>query len=396
MTMPAPEPWQPAPAGPQDVVLDLLSELRVDPIIHAGGTKSAMGGAAVDPAVADVVRGALDVFVPIDELLGAIGDAAARSLGVGGAAIVAGAASGCVLAAAAVAREAGGTSAERRTVLTQRRHFGRYTYLYEQAGCRIREVGTMNDCPISDYRAAIDNDVVAIVWLEGPGISSAGASLAEVCTLAAECGLPVVVDAAAMAFPLTNIHDYLNAGADLVVVSGGKLLGGPQASGFVLGRADLVRVIREIGFPHQGVGRAHKIPKEVALGAYAALRAFVATDPTARSTAIRRRADAVAELIAGEGFAAEVVQDGRHALPAVVVSGVLATTGSAPSLVSAKLLAGRPRMFVPFDDPRDELYVEFASLRQDQDKLVARSITCQLESMSVQRSAGDVSLTTSR
>jgi seryl-tRNA(Sec) selenium transferase len=365
-----------------------LEELGVEPIIHAGGTKSSMGGSRVPDDVGEIMREALDVYVPMEELLAAVGDATARLLDVEAAAVVAGAASGCVLAAAAIRelRRDGGGDGDRDSaggigdrsradvIVTQRRHYGRYTYLYEQAGCRIREVGTMNDCLRTDYEAALDHRTAGIAWLEGPGIGTAGVTLQDVCALAAACGVPVLVDAAAMAFPLDNLRDYLRAGADLVVLSGGKLVQGPQASGFVVGRADLVRRIRRLGFPHQGVGRAHKIPKEVAIGAYAALREFVARDPRAVVAEIRDRAENVAALLAARGVAATVEHNGRHALPAVVVPGVAAAARCAPSALSARLLAARPRIFVPYNNSRDEIYVEFASLEPGQDATVATTL----------------------
>ena len=387
----------------------LLEELGVEPIIHAGGTKSSMGGSRVPDDVGEIMREALDVYVPMEELLAAVGDATARLLDVDGAAVVAGAASGCVLAAAAVRelrRDGGdgdggvdgdgdgdggvdgdgdggvdgdgdggvGDRSRADVIVTQRRHYGRYTYLYEQAGCRIREVGTMNDCLRSDYEAALDHRTAGVAWLEGPGIGTAGVTLQDVCALAAARGVPVLVDAAAMAFPLDNLREYLRAGADLVVLSGGKLVQGPQASGFVVGRADLVQRIRRLAFPHQGVGRAHKIPKEVAIGAYAALRDFVARDAQAVVEEIRDRAENVAALLATRGVAATVEHNGRHALPAVVVPGVATAARCTPSALSARLLAVRPRIFVPYNDSRDELYVEFASLEPGQDATVATKL----------------------
>jgi D-glucosaminate-6-phosphate ammonia-lyase len=358
-------------------LIEVLDEVGVSPILHAGGTKSSMGGSRVHPEAADIMRAALDVFVPVDQLLAGTGDAVARLLGAESAAVVAGAASGCVLSAAAVRAEAedrrhpGG----RPTLITQRRHYGRYTYLYEQAGCAVRELGTMNDCPASDYLQAIDESTVGVAWLEGPGIRSAGVSLAEICVLAHDRGLPVVVDAAAMAFPLANVHNYLRAGADLVVVSGGKLINGPQGSGFVLGRPDLVQRIRRMGFPHQGTGRAHKITKEVALGAYVALKRFVEQDPATRSKDTEARAERMRELLVHAGIRAEVQCHPRHPLPSVVMGRLGELTGRLPSAWNALLLEGTPRVFCPYDDALDELCVEFASLDPADDDRVADRIT---------------------
>jgi D-glucosaminate-6-phosphate ammonia-lyase len=358
---------------------ELLDDVGVEPIVHAGGTKSSMGGSFVHPDVADVMRAALDIFAPMEELLARVGDATARLLGVEAATVVAGAASGCVLGAAAMkamARKARDVTGA--TMVTQRRHVGRYTYLYEQAGCSVREVGTMNDCPAAEYLEAMDGSTVGLAWLEGPGIRSAGVGLAETCALARAAGVPVIVDAAAMAFPFDNVSGYLDAGSDLVVVSGGKLINGPQGSGFVFGRSDLVERVRRLGFPAQGVGRAHKITKEAALGAYAALRTFLDVSPELFVERVTARAERLCARLGQGGVRAEVQRNSRHALPAVVITRVGARTGHAPSEWSARLLQGRPRIFLPFDDALDELCVEFASLKDGEDDIVASRIVAAL------------------
>ena len=61
--------------------------------------------------------------------------------------------------------------------------------------------------------------------------------LPEVCQIAHERGVPVIVDAAAELPPRANLRRFIAEGADLVVFSGGKAIGGPQASGILAGRA---------------------------------------------------------------------------------------------------------------------------------------------------------------
>gem|GEM_PF-6579562 len=349
------------------LVDELLGELGVSPIVHGGGTKSSMGGSSVDPQTASVMQDALGMFFNMKQLLEAVGECTARLLGVDGAAIVSGAASGCVLGAAALRNSL--PTARQANIITQRRHYGRYTYLYEQGGCDVREIGTMNDCPPAWYADAIDEDTVGIAWLEGPGIRSAGARLDEICAIAADRQIPVLVDAAAMVYPYSNIQSYLDAGADLVVISGGKLLGGPQASGFILGDKILTRRVQNLGFPHQGVGRAHKITKEVALGAYAAIRRLAA-EGDQRFDQYAERAQWMVSALQHAGIPVRVEQNSRHQVPAVVAYEIRKRLGTAPSALSAKQLLKTVPIFFPYDDARDELYVEFASLEPSQDSLV--------------------------
>src|SRR6185437_10849747 len=100
---------------------------------------------------------------------------------------------------------------------------------------------------------------------------------------------PVIVDAAGALPPADNLHRLIATGADLVAYSGGKAIGGPQASGILAGRADLIRSValqqqdmdvhprtwhyRALigagvlpGPPHHGIGRPMKVGKEGIVG----------------------------------------------------------------------------------------------------------------------------------
>ena len=142
-------------------------------------------------------------------------------------------------------------------------------------------------------------------------------ALPVVTELARRHGIPVLVDAAAQLPPAGNLRAYLAQGADLVAFSGGKAIGGPQSSGILCGRADLVSSalmqmldldVREEawkpppefaslsqmrGLPHHGIGRSCKAGKEEIVGLMAALEMFVA-EPTevrrARWTTLLRAA----------------------------------------------------------------------------------------------------------
>jgi len=80
-------------------------------------------------------------------------------------------------------------------------------------------------------------------------------------------GKPVIVDAAAE----EDLRKYVAAGADLVIYSGGKALGGLSSSGFVAGRANLVRAIRA---QERGIGRPMKVGPEQLLSVAVALDAY--------------------------------------------------------------------------------------------------------------------------
>lgn len=138
--------------------------------------------------------------------------------------------------------------------------------------------------------SAIDDRTTAVLHTIA---ADAGAiSLRQVAAIAHARGVPVVVDAAAELPPAANLSRYLSDGADVVVFSGGKALRGPQESGLLLGRADLIKSARlqqldmdvdpslwrertgEDPWQH-GIGRAMKVGPATMIALLAAVREFV-------------------------------------------------------------------------------------------------------------------------
>jgi L-seryl-tRNA(Ser) seleniumtransferase len=146
-------------------------------------------------------------------------------------------------------------------------------------------------------------------------------SLPETTVIASRHGVPVIVDAAASVPPPSNLRRFIDEGATLVCFSGGKAIGGPQASGILAGRADLIRSValqhqdmdvhpetwtwRHLiadgtldGPPLQGIGRACKVGREEIVGLVVALERFVARDHEAELRARQAMAATMAEGVA--------------------------------------------------------------------------------------------------
>jgi len=127
----------------------------------------------------------------------------------------------------------------------------------EVSGAKLREVGTTNKTRIDDYRAAIGPNTAALMRVHSSNFAIVGfteqASLAELVALSARHQLPLIDDIGSGALedlaaygivgePL--VADSIRAGADVVLFSGDKLLGGPQC-GIILGRKPLVQKIMQ-------------------------------------------------------------------------------------------------------------------------------------------------------
>jgi L-seryl-tRNA(Ser) seleniumtransferase len=129
--------------------------------------------------------------------------------------------------------------------------------IMEKSGARLVEVGTTNRTHLEDYRRAIGADTGAIVKVHPSNFAIEGfvaaATMRELATLATPRGIPLISDlGSGLILPLDEYgligeptaRDVLDAGADVVTISGDKLLGGPQA-GIILGSRVIVARLRE-------------------------------------------------------------------------------------------------------------------------------------------------------
>ncbi|SDE89052.1 L-seryl-tRNA(Sec) selenium transferase [Blastococcus fimeti] len=187
--------------------------------------------------------------------------------------------------------------------------------LLESTGARLREVGTTNRVTVEDYRAALTPETGAVLKVHPSNFVVRGftraASVAELAGALTGSGIPLVADVGSGLLgphPLLpdepDLQSTLAAGADLVLASGDKLLGGPQA-GLVLGRADLVQRLRR-----HPLYRALRVDKTTLAALEATLRGpqppvqqLLEADPIG----LRARAATIAERLTAAGVDVVVV-----------------------------------------------------------------------------------------
>src|SRR5437899_3251389 len=181
-----------------------------------------------------------------------------------------------------------------------RNHRNAYDHMIRLDGVRIVEAG-LDEVGLGagvrgvegwEIEAAITERTAAIAYVQKPGGRPA---LEEVTRIARSHDVPVLVDAAAELPPVANLRRLIERGASLVAFSGGKAIRGPQASGILCGRRDLVMSAalqmidmdsrfdtwdppREFidksklkGIPRHGIGRGFKVGKEEVVGLITAL-----------------------------------------------------------------------------------------------------------------------------
>ncbi len=313
------------------------------------------------------------------------GSMVARAIGAEDAIVVNNCAAAVLLALAALARGRG--AAVSRGELVEIGGGFRVPDVMAQSGARLVEVGTTNRTRVGDYEAVVDDDLALVLKVHRSNYTISG--FTEETSVAALAALPVPVvvdlgsgllDAAcpwlADGPPVWLLDEpaakqTLAEGADLVMFSGDKLLGGPQA-GIIAGRADLVRACAKhpLYRAFRPGGLVLAALQDVAI-AYLARTADqlpfwrMATTPV---DALRRRAEAlVAEV--GDGSVTDCASvPGGGTLPSVEIPSVgvaldgdhVAALRAHKTPVIARVVDGRTILDLRTVEPDDDPFVAAA------------------------------------
>jgi D-glucosaminate-6-phosphate ammonia-lyase len=265
--------------------MHVYERLGLTPNINTRGMHTRMGGTLMpDPVVKAMVEAAQS-FISIVKLQERIGAAIAEMTHNEAAYVSCGATAGITLAIAACMTGKDPEKIERlpdtqgmnNEVIVQRG--GRF---YEDiaiqiAGAKIIEIGDYDHITPDDLTSAITDQTAAIFSIEpARGVII---PIEKTVEIAHAHDIPVIVDAAFGVPPKENLWRITrDMGADIVVVSGGKGIRGPQTTGLILGRREIIEACTMQGNPFRGIGRPMKVGKEEMAGLYAAVEHFMMQD----------------------------------------------------------------------------------------------------------------------
>jgi D-glucosaminate-6-phosphate ammonia-lyase len=367
----------------------IYERLGVRRVIHASGTTTRYGGSLLRPEALEAMREASHTLVNLDELNAAAGAAIARMLGADAAFVTAGASSGLILQAAACI--AGDDPAKitrlpdtrgmQNEIVIQRAHRFAYDQAYRVAGGVLVEIGLARRTQPYELEDAITERTAAVAYLISPFTSPPGIlSLAQTIEIAHRRGVPVIVDAASMLPPRENLTKFLRLGADLVSFSGGKGIRGPQSTGILAGRRDLVRAVTLNASPNQALARAAKTSKEEIAGLVVALELFMAEDEAAEMKRYRDVCTTVVEKLADiPGLRVVLEQDPvNRVLPHAVVYFTEEWNGPSGQAVQVALAKGEPHIYVQQGAHQggyfDEIAVDPINLQPGDELVVAKRL----------------------
>jgi L-seryl-tRNA(Ser) seleniumtransferase len=344
----------------------VYARLGVRTFINASGHNTAQGGSLMPPEVLRAMQEAAGSYVSLRALQDAAGARIAEVVAAPAALVSAGAAGAILLGAAAALT---GTDAAKIVALPEtapgaRNEFvvwsaPRPNYMYQAcqaAGGTLVEVGqgsaAMSAAPLCQ---AIGERTAGVLLVlapidislgRGPGNAALWPELiGEVATAANAAGVPVLVDAASELPPRDLVRRLIDLGAAAVIVSGGKAIRGPQASGILAGRADLIAAAHQNNNPLAAIGRPMKVGKEEICGLVAAVERFFALDEAAQLAAWDAAARTIAGAVPAGGATVKVIADHPgYGRPPLVPKAVLTPDGGAAAVeaLAETLMAGEP------------------------------------------------------
>jgi L-seryl-tRNA(Ser) seleniumtransferase len=373
----------------------IYDELGVPTVINAASTKTRIGGSLIREEAVEAMSEAAEAFVRLSDMQARASELITELTGAEAGYVASGAAASMTLGVAAciAGDDVGVMSRLPHTedvpdeVVMPRTHRNGYDHALRAAGASIVDVGNADnalgtgskDTEPWEIDDAIGRDTVAVAYMQK---SYSEPPLEDIVDVAHEHDIPVIVDAAAELPPRENFTRFIEANADLVVFSGGKAIRGPQTTGILAGRKDLVQsaacqhldmhVAEEVwdppadlidrdrlkGVPRQGIGRHLKVGKEELAGLIRALQLFIEEDQDALDEEWAVRTKIIFEGIRDvPGLTLEVTEGQKLMVaPEVYVEVDADEAGISATKLVRELRRETPRIFVGPDHLQSEAF----------------------------------------
>jgi len=364
--------------------MGIYEELGLERIINASGAVTRLGGAPMPKEVLEAFRSAAGGTVPLEALQAVASRRIANVTRTESGLVTCGCAAALTLGAAAILTRDDFGRMERlpdcdgfpnEFVIAREQRSG-YDHAVRASGAQLVEVGFnervanagVRRSEAWEYEAAFGPSTAGVVYVFAP---HAQPPLAEVVAVAHRHQLPVLVDAAGELPPRSNLWEIPATGADLVCFSGGKAIQGPQSTGILCGRRELVAAAflqmldmdehfdlwsppseffdkeKLIGLPRHGIGRAMKVSKEQIVALLTALERFAAGNNEEERATQRRVLETIAAELALRAVACRIIASADNERPPhLEIQLDEAELGRSAFDVCRQLRAGSPPVYV--------------------------------------------------
>lgn len=329
----------------------------------------------------EVMAQSADSFVDMHELQVNLGKRIAE-LTRNEAAYVVNSATGGMLLAAAVAlcgddlylfsRLPDVSEIPKNEMIIMRSQRNAYCASVQASGAKIIEIGDADETLDWMLEGAINERTAAIFYFPNKLYHRASMSLEKVIEIAKRNNILVIADAASQLPPKENLWRYTEMGVDLAIFSGGKALNGPQSSGLILGRQDLIDSCIRFGAPVHGICRSCKASRESMVGVLAALETYLSMDHDEFNRELSEKTDKLVEIIDStgvlKGFRVEYGPAGQ-AYPRAY--GTLPDSFSGSELMDAMRNEG---IFIGYDKPQDCIFLNPLNLDYEEIEIVKTAL----------------------
>jgi D-glucosaminate-6-phosphate ammonia-lyase len=363
--------------------VSIYEELGLQPIINASGAVTRLGGAPMTGEALEAFRQAAEESVPLEQLQAVACRQITAATGTESGLVTSGAAAALTLGAAAILARLDLGRMERlpccdgfpdEFVVAREQRNG-YDHAVRAAGARLIEVGCnelvagsgVRRTEAWEYEAAFCPRTAGVLYVL---TDDAQPALADVVRIAHKHHLPVLVDAAGELPPRTNLRAIAASGADLVAFSGGKAIRGPQATGILCGRRELIASAalqmldmddhwelwdpppelidraKLPGMPRHGIGRGFKVAKEQIVALLVALRAFAGGEYDELVAGYQRNLKEIAAALADRPVRCELLESDGERLPILKISIDERMLGRNALEVCRRLRQGSPPCYV--------------------------------------------------
>jgi L-seryl-tRNA(Ser) seleniumtransferase len=264
-------------------------------------------------------------------------------------------------------------------VIVQKGHNVGYVHALTNTGVRIVEIQT-----VDEFKKAI-NEKTAMTWFLNTNAPLGEIQHQEWLAIGKQHNIPSMIDMAADVPPVENLWKYNDMGFDLVCVSGGKAICGPQSAGILMGKKELIAAARLSAPPRGGnIGRGMKVNKEEILGMYAALEKYINLDHDKEWKVWEERIGLIQNAVKDiKGVSTEMfVPPIANHTPSLRLSWDTEIIRTSKKLIQENLRMGSPSIEV-MGDADNNINVTVFMLKTGQEKIVASRIRQELIKASV-------------
>lgn len=380
-------PFKAAVAAPL-VKRDLIQELGLRTFINAYGVYTTHTASLMPEEVMEAINAASKKYVLINDLQDKVGEKIAEMCHAESAMVTSGCWSALVLGTAGVltgmdkarvAKLPDVSDFERNEVILQKTHSGSYDHALTNTGIKRVFVET-----VEEFEKVVSSKT-AMTWFYNEADPWGKINREEWLRLSKKHKIPAMIDIAADVPPVENLWKFNDMGYDLVCVSGGKAIRGPQSAGILMGRKEFIAAARLSAPPGGGnIGRGMKVNKEEIFGMYAALDRFIKLDHGKEWQMWEDRAKVILNAVSKvKGVKAEIfVPPIANVTPTLRISWDQSIIKLTPKDMTLNLRNGEPSIEAP-KSINDAMILSVWMMQPGEEKIVAKRFTEELMKASV-------------